>query len=175
MTEDDFRFCPRCGAGLTRVQRFDRLRPVCPACGWIFFHDPKVAVAVVVLLDGQLLLARRVNEPGRGYWSLPGGYMDAGEDPRQAASRECREETGLMVRVTRLLDLLARPADSQGAHLILYFEGEMEGGALQAGDDADMVGFFPLADLPPLAFETPQRILDMVQAAPGRANNFVGN
>jgi hypothetical protein len=38
-----------------------------------------------------------------------------------------------------------------------------------------MVGFFPLADLPPLAFETPQRILDMVQAAPGRANNFVGN
>ncbi|MBN1666836.1 MAG: zinc ribbon domain-containing protein, partial [Anaerolineales bacterium] len=45
MLANEVRFCPRCGTGLQSVQRAGRLRSVCPQCGWIFFPDPKVAVA----------------------------------------------------------------------------------------------------------------------------------
>ena len=56
---------------------------------------PKVAAGVVLIDADRVLLVRRVNEPYRGRWTLPAGFVDAGEDPRRAAERECLEETGL--------------------------------------------------------------------------------
>jgi ADP-ribose pyrophosphatase YjhB (NUDIX family) len=146
------RFCIRCGAGLERRERFGMLRPVCPACGWVLFADPKVAVGVLVEQDGAVLLVRRVNEPARGLWSIPAGFLDAGEDPARAAERECLEETGLVVRATQLLDLIAGREHERGADLLLVYRAEITDGALQAGDDADEARFFPRTSLPPLAF-----------------------
>src|SRR5678815_4817259 len=95
-------YCPRCAALLSQEMRFGKLRPVCPACGWIHFVDPKVAAAVLIEQDGRVLLVRRVNEPFRGFWTLPAGFINGGEDPAEAAIRECIEETGLSVHVTRV-------------------------------------------------------------------------
>ena len=50
-------------------------------------------------------LARRAGEPFRGMWTLPAGFINGGEDPAEAATRECLEETGLNVRVTRVLEI----------------------------------------------------------------------
>lgn len=158
MNASDIRFCPRCGSPIQLQQRFDKLRPVCPACDWVFFADPKVAVAVLVAQQDNLLLVRRVNEPQRGLWTMPGGFMDAGEDPRRAAERECAEETGLRVQVTELIDIVSRPANSPGAHLILYFRGTYLSGELCPADDAERADFFPIGELPPLAFESPEWI-----------------
>jgi ADP-ribose pyrophosphatase YjhB (NUDIX family) len=90
--------------------------------------------------------------------------MDAGEDPRQAAERECLEETGLKVRAGELLDVIAGQEHSRGAHLFIVYRaeplmGEVRGADLQAADDADRVGFFPLENLPPLAFTTTRKVL----------------
>ena len=63
-------------------------------------------MAVLVEDDGQVLLVRRANEPQRGLWTLPAGFVDAGEDPVLAAERECLEETGLRVKITGLLDVI---------------------------------------------------------------------
>jgi ADP-ribose pyrophosphatase YjhB (NUDIX family) len=68
-----------------------RLRPVCPHCGHVHFPDPKVAVGVWIEKDGEILLVRRANSPGLGKWILPSGFVDAGEDPKDAA-RECMED-----------------------------------------------------------------------------------
>ena len=57
---------------------FGRERPVCPQCGWIHFADPKVAAAVLIEKDGRVLLVRRTNEPFRGLWTLPAGFINAG-------------------------------------------------------------------------------------------------
>lgn len=159
MIEGEVQFCIKCGTPIKRIKRFGKVRPVCAACGWVFFPDPKVAVAVMVCnQQGEILLVRRVNAPKRGLWTMPGGFMDAGEDPRQAGRRECEEETGLTVRVDRMLDFESRPANSVGAHLILYFCAAPLGGVLQPGDDADAAAFFPLDDLPELAFETVEKV-----------------
>jgi len=156
-------YCPRCGKALVTAERFGKARPTCPACDWIFFPDPKVAVAVLVCEHDQVLLVQRANEPMRGYWTLPAGFMDAGEDPARAAERECQEETGLIVKVIRLLDVIAGQAHARGADILIVYQADPRSGTLHAGDDAGAVGFFdPLAP-PPLAFPSTQTILNTWQ------------
>ncbi len=147
-------FCVNCGTALRYEEKFGRQRPVCPACGWIHFTDPKVAVAVVVLKDDRVLLTRRINPPLKGSWSLPAGFMDAGEDPQEAACRECREETGLEIHIDHLVDVFSGREHPNGADLVLIYQATLIGGILAAGDDADRADFFPVNALPPLAFQS---------------------
>lgn len=166
MNLDQVKFCSRCGTPLEISENFGRLRPACPACHWVYFADPKVAVTVLIMREGEVLLARRVNDPFRGDWTLPGGFVDAGEDPAQAAERECLEETGLTVHVTRLLDVIAGQEHPRGAHILIVYQGEFVSGSLQAGDDADGVAFFKLDQLPSLAFRSTAQILASIQPHP---------
>jgi 8-oxo-dGTP diphosphatase len=156
---EDINYCPRCGTSIVWAFRFGRDRPICPSCDWVYFPDPKVAVAVMVVEDGKILLARRNIEPNRGLWSLPAGFVDAGEDPAQAARRECLEETGLEVIVTGLVDVIAGREHPRGADILIVYKAEIEGGQLQPGDDADRVGFFSPGKYPPLAFGTTKKLL----------------
>lgn len=156
---NEVNFCLRCGAALEAAECFGRIRPVCPQCGWIYFPDPKVAAAVLVEQDGRVLLARRVNEPFRGLWTLPAGFVDAGEDPARAAERECLEETGLIVRAISVLDVVAGREHPRGADFVIVYKAEVTGGELACGDDADAVDWFPRNHLPPLAFAATRQVL----------------
>jgi len=157
--ESQVKFCPRCGTPITIQELFGKLRPVCPQCEWIHFEDPKVAAAVLVEQDGRILLARRVNEPFQGMWTLPAGFVDAGEDPAQAAERECLEETGLSVRVTRVLDVIAGREHERGADFIIVYRAKVLGGILSPDDDADAVEWFDPKNLPPLAFSATKKAI----------------
>ena len=97
-----------------------RIRPVCPTCDWIFFPDPKVAAGVLVSWTEKVLLTRRIHQPQQGLWTLPVGFVDAGEDPAKAAERECFEETGFQVQVTELLTVLSGRTHSRGADIIRH-------------------------------------------------------
>ena len=157
--DEHIRFCSRCGAQVTREDKFGKVRPFCPQCGWIYFIDPKVAAAVLVEVDGRVLLVRRANEPFRGLWTLPAGFVNGGEDPAAAAARECLEETGLSVRVLRVLDIISGREHKRGADFVIVYIAELIGGELLAADDADEAGWFARGDLPPLAFKATQKIL----------------
>jgi ADP-ribose pyrophosphatase YjhB (NUDIX family) len=157
--EQEINFCPRCGSRVGLQEKFGKLRAVCPQCGWIHFADPKVAAAVLVEQDGRVLLVRRVNEPFRGLWTLPAGFVDAGEDPARAAERECLEETSLTVRVTRVLNVVAGREHPRGADFIIVYAAQFISGVSQACDDADQVGWFKRSNLPPLAFRATQIVL----------------
>ena len=100
-----------------------------------------------------MLLVQRRFDPKKGFWSLPGGYVDAGEDPRVAAAREVKEETGLEIAVAALLDVLFN-ADPGGASIVIVYRAEVVGGELSAADDAAEAEFFAMDGLPPLAFES---------------------
>lgn len=156
---DEINFCLRCGNPLVRAERFGRLRPVCPACGWVYYADPKVAVAALIEQDGQVFLVRRANDPQRGLWSLPAGFIDAGEDPAQAVVRECLEETGLQVKVSELSQIVAGQEHPRGAHFLIVYRAQIVGGKLAPGDDVDQAAFFPLQALPPLAFAATRKVL----------------
>ena len=156
-------YCPRCGSAITHETRFGKVRPVCPQCGWIYFANPKVAASVLVEQDGRVLLIRRAKDPFRGLWTLPAGFVDAEEDPARAAERECLEETGLSVLVTAVMDVIAGLEHLRGANMIIFYRAEILSGQLTAQDDADQAAFFPLYDLPPLAFQATKRILERLR------------
>jgi ADP-ribose pyrophosphatase YjhB (NUDIX family) len=125
----------------------------------MYFADPKVAAAVLIEQDECVLLVRRVNEPARGLWTLPAGFVDAGENPARAAERECLEETGLTVEVTGIMDIISGLEHPRGADIVIVYRARILGGDLCARDDADRADWFPMSDLPPLAFEATKRVL----------------
>lgn len=147
-------FCPSCGNPVERREAMGKVRPVCVECGRVHFFDPKVAAGVFILEDGKVLLVQRLYEPLQGKWSLPAGFVDRGEDPREAARRECREETGLEVRIDGLKDVLYGRDHAAGADLMLVYDGVVLGGELRAEDDAAAASFFCPNELPDLAFES---------------------
>jgi 8-oxo-dGTP diphosphatase len=69
---------------------------------------PFVAVGTIVVRDGCVLLAQRGKEPSYGLWSLPGGAVDLGEELKVAAARETREECGIEIEVTDVLEVVER-------------------------------------------------------------------
>jgi ADP-ribose pyrophosphatase YjhB (NUDIX family) len=69
------------------------------------------------------------------------------------------EETGLTVRVTRALEVIAGREHARGADFVIVYAAQVESGILQAADDADEVGWFERTDLPPLAFKATRLVL----------------
>lgn len=100
------------------------------------------AGAVVRDAHGRLLLVRRGRPPAKGSWTLPGGRLEPGESPAEAAAREVREETGLDVTVGELLATV--PVLGYVVH---DFAAVVTGGTLRAGDDAADVRWVRLDEL----------------------------
>jgi ADP-ribose pyrophosphatase YjhB (NUDIX family) len=117
------------------------------------YPTPKVDVRTAVFSDGRILL---VKEWLDGLWTMPGGWADELDSPRLAAERECVEESGYIVRVTRLVSVKDRrlhPYEPEhlGGIYKLFFLGEVIGGEARVSEETTDVGFFPLSDLPPLS------------------------
>ncbi len=115
-------------------------------------NRPLIGVGVVVFKGDRVLLIRRGKPPRAGLWSLPGGRQRLGERVRETAVREAREECGLEVEVTALLDVLdSMTRDDQGAlayhYTLVDFLAEWRGGVARAGGDADEVAWADPSDL----------------------------
>lgn len=120
---------------------------------------------VLAVRGRHLLLIKRGWDPFEGMWALPGGHIDPGEDAFMAAIRELLEETNLKVGSYDLREVgeFSTPGrDPRGDYHTTAFVVQVpEGTEATAGDDAAEVGWFPLDDLPPLAFDH----ADIVRAA----------
>ncbi|MDZ7291763.1 MAG: NUDIX domain-containing protein [candidate division KSB1 bacterium] len=144
-------FCPRCQTRLERRKIGNREHSACPTCDWIHWINPiPIAETIITNSDGEVLLVKRKFPPGVGYWALPGGFLDWGESAEAAAIREAHEETGLEIKLGRLLCTLGLPSllDPEQCILKTIFLGEIVGGILQAGDDALEARFFAWQNLP---------------------------
>ena len=143
--------------------RFNALRPVCSACGFVQFHDPKVAVIALILHGGRVLLVQRAVDPAKGKWSLPGGYMDAGEMPQEALQRELCEEIGLQVHIDDLLDIFPMVNDvSARIGIVLAFRAfPAESAEIPfAADDVQAAAWFAPQEIPvDLAFDSTRTLL----------------
>ncbi len=160
MIEGPIRFCPRCGTALTEQLHTGKPRPTCPACRWVYFPDPKVAVAVLIKKNDKVLLVQRRYHPQKGRWTMPSGFVDAGEDPIEAVKRECLEEIGLSIDEVILLDVLYSQEHPHGASILIVYRGNIRSGEIKAADDVTQAGFFSMNHLPPLAFLSTKEILD---------------
>jgi ADP-ribose pyrophosphatase YjhB (NUDIX family) len=115
------RFCALCGGAMRmRVVLPDRKRfMVCDRCSFVHFPGPKLVAGCLVADTGRVLLLRRGNEPRIGTWTFPGGYVDLGETPAQAALRETLEEVGMRVTADGVLGVYA-DAQNPIAAVVVY-------------------------------------------------------
>lgn len=149
-------FCSRCGAALRLgpLPTEDRDRLACAACGYIAYVNPRLVVTTLpVTASGAVMLIRRGIEPGRGLWAQPGGFMEIDETVHEAAIRETREETGLLVEPGEVVGLYTRP---EAAIVVIAFEARIVGGVPAVNPEAlEIRPFAPDAiPWPEIAFRT---------------------
>ncbi len=142
------------------------------------FRSPALTVDGVIMVRRPrtggshrhyVLLIERGREPFAGAWALPGGFVEYGEDPDVAVAREIAEETGLDGLPLRQFRVFGRPdRDPRGHTVTIVYVAELVGElpAVKGGDDAANARWFPLQELPILAFDH-ERIVDLVSASLG--------
>jgi 8-oxo-dGTP diphosphatase len=120
-----------------------------------FPEVPLIGVGAIIIEDSRVLLVKRAHPPLEAQWSIPGGVLEVGEVVREAAIREAREETGLIVEPEALLgvyDRILRNAEQrvQYHYVLIDFLCRRVGGELQAASDAAEVRWFTREELAPL-------------------------
>jgi ADP-ribose pyrophosphatase YjhB (NUDIX family) len=120
---------------------------------------------VLLAREGKVLLVRRGGEPARGKWDVPGGFLEPGEQPEDAARREIREELGIELGPLRLLLADLNPLADGTTVLDLIFEAASFTGTPRPADDVTEVAWFDVTAPPEdLAFDTTRRILERARA-----------
>lgn len=153
-------FCVNCGAHLVPRVIDGRELEACPNDSFVLWHDPKVATAVVVEVDGGIVLGRRSIEPGYGLWCLPGGFVNDDEDPAAAAIRECLEEISAQVEITGLIGVYHIAKTGAPSMVGISYRGRLaDGKRLKPGAEMLEVGVFHLGALPELAFPSHRGVL----------------
>ncbi|MCP4423962.1 MAG: NUDIX domain-containing protein [Chloroflexi bacterium] len=126
----------------------------------------KVGANVAVIHNEQVLLTKRKDF---GVWCLPGGHVDAGETVAQAAVREVLEETGLEIRLERLVGVYSIPGAKAWVNLMISFVGTPIGGALTPQEDEVLeMAYFAVDEIPDnLLWGHRQRIMDAFNGVGG--------
>jgi ADP-ribose pyrophosphatase YjhB (NUDIX family) len=135
---------------------------------------PSIGAVVAIIQSGRILLTKREDSE---VWCLPGGAVEDGEALAEAAAREALEETGLEVRVTRLVGMYSQVRWHHGGHHFALFAAEPVDGLLRlaAGETLD-AGFFERAELPePLVWWHRQPIADALDGVIGAARMIAGD
>lgn len=120
-----------------------------------FPEVPLIGVGAIIIHESRVLLVKRAHPPIQGQWSIPGGVLEVGELVREAAVREAREETGLIVEPGELLgvfDRILRNSEQrvQYHYVLIDFLCRPVGGELLAASDAAEVRWFTQEELPGL-------------------------
>jgi len=128
------------------------------------YKSPKLTVDGAILKDGKILLIKRKNEPFKGIWALPGGFVEYGEKVENAVVREIFEETGLKTEIDKIFKIYSDPnRDPRGHTISIVYFLKILGGKLEGKDDASEARFFNVKNLPELSFDHNIIIKDLIK------------
>jgi ADP-ribose pyrophosphatase YjhB (NUDIX family) len=162
-----YSFCPRCGSQLA----IDSANPFgpqkCYCCGSTHYHGSKPCAGALIVEGDRVLLSERAIEPFRGDWDIPGGFLEAGEDPIDGVRREVREETGLEVELEGPFAVFVDryPYGKELDYTLnLYYLARIVSGDPRPADDVSSLRWFPI-DSPPerIAFAHCRELLERLK------------
>ena len=136
-------FCPLCGKPLQNSIIDDHPRSTCLDCSYVHWGDYSLGVGGVLWYNGKVLLVQRGYNPGKGMWTIPGGYVDQGESIGEAVIREIQEETGIQAKPLSIIALRDQPGEKHDTYVIFLMQ--FLGGTLQGQpEEVSNLGFFTL-------------------------------
>jgi ADP-ribose pyrophosphatase YjhB (NUDIX family) len=163
---DQWKHCPRCGSSEIAVENG---KAECPDCGLRAYASSKPTASAACLDDeGRVLLSRRGEEPFKGMWDLPGGFLDEEEHPLDCLRRELREEGGVEVEPLELLGVWIDKYGGDGSAqttLNIYWTARIVDGELEPADDVAEFRWFEPAEVPldELAFPHTRDVLSALR------------
>lgn len=153
-------FCPKCTHKLTKKSKnlF-----ICKHCEFHLYENPRPTNGLIAENEkGEILLVRRLYPPKKGYWDIPGGFVDIGETLEESILREIKEELGVAVTKLRYLTSTSDRYLYKGINyhtLCFFFKGDIDSKKIIPHDDISEIKFFPKENIPFLriAFEGVRR------------------
>lgn len=147
MRGESMKYCSDCGSEgeFTVPEGDNRPRFVCGGCERIHYSNPRIVTGCIPVWEDKVLLCLRAIEPQRGFWTIPGGFMENHEQAEEGAIRETLEEACARVTLTGLQSVYSIPHISQ---VYLVFTGEVEGGEFAVGAESLEVKLFGLDEIP---------------------------
>ncbi len=141
------KFCSNCGHAvlLKRIEGDTHPRFFCEECKTIHYQNPNMVVGCLPIWEDKIMLCRRAIEPRKGFWNLPGGYLENGETAEEGAAREVQEEAGIRVAVLSLHTVFSIPKINQ---VYLHFLAAMPDLNYKAGVESLEVQMFTEANIP---------------------------
>ncbi len=142
--EENFKFCPNCGSNLKKQ---DEVHLSCKNCGLKYYLNPRPCNAVILKNnEGKFLFVKRKHDPHKGYWDLPGGFVNPKETMEESVIRELHEELKITIKDFKYLGSVHDTYDFGGIRadtLCFLFEGKISPEAtIVPSDDAEEVAFF---------------------------------
>lgn len=161
----DTLFCLKCThkMGFSVPKHEDTPRWWCNQCGYIHYVNPNIVTGTLPIFNNKILLCKRAIEPRKGWWTLPGGFMETGESLEQAAMRETYEEARANVRLQGLLTVQSA-VHIQQVHL--FFLAEILNQDFHPGPETEAIQLTTYEDLnwDSLAFPTVKFTLESLQS-----------
>jgi ADP-ribose pyrophosphatase YjhB (NUDIX family) len=160
-----YRFCPFCSTPLAPEKISGRRYNPCRECGFVDYGNARPTAGAVVVNDkNEVLLARRAGPPMKGYWNLPGGFLECDELPEVGVVRELKEETGLdIVPVGPIgihMGTYNDPHQGFFNTINIYYATRVGAVTPVASDDASELRFFPIDQLPRMGFECDMQAIE---------------
>ncbi|WP_308422994.1 NUDIX hydrolase [Paenibacillus marchantiophytorum] len=146
MKQMEAKFCMTCGSAMESRDVDGTVRRACTACSFVHWGNYSIGVGALVMKDEKILLVRRAQEPGKGRWTNPGGYIEQYELIQDTIVREVLEESGVQAKVTRLVAVRDLPRSIHNVYIA--FEMAYVGGEpIPDGVEVDAAGFFSLQEM----------------------------
>jgi ADP-ribose pyrophosphatase YjhB (NUDIX family) len=140
------KFCMLCGGGLTAREVDGTLRMACSQCQFVHWGNYSVGVGALVVKENKVLLVRRAQDPGKGYWTNPGGYIEQLEPIQETIRREVFEESGIDAVVRNVVAVRDQPRSVHNVYIAFSME-YIGGEPLPDGFEVDAAGFFSLQEM----------------------------
>lgn len=161
-----YTYCSLCRGSLEKkkTEPDNILRLVCSSCGYTRFQNPTPTILAIIEKNNQLLLVKRKHDPHQGYWDLPGGFLEVGQNLEAALKAEIKEEIGVGVKSSTYFK--SSVSSYQTKYLVenvvgVAFKVEVDSYDFVPGSDVLEVKFFDKNNLPPVApFKDVQESID---------------
>ncbi|QQS38930.1 NUDIX hydrolase [Candidatus Woesebacteria bacterium] len=150
-----YRYCPQC------KNKLDKKGPhfLCKECEVTIYTNPKPTACVFIVNKGKVLINKRAVPPKANTYDIPGGFLEPGESPSEAAIREIKEETGLTIKLLAIVGIYKEVYD--GYDLInIFYAGEILSGKLTAADDVKDLAWVRIDQIPKMGFNSVNQAVD---------------
>lgn len=142
----EVRYCLSCGHQLEIRNIGGEDRKACPNCSYVFWGNYSIGVGALIIKDEKILLVRRSQNPGKGLWTNPGGYIEQHESIEKTIIREVVEETGITAKVNGIIAVGDMPRDVHNVYLVFLMD-YVEGDPKPDNVEVDGAGFFSLEEM----------------------------